>query len=102
MLPYSADWKAFWQMVKGRTLLEMFPDHRMVLELYKVAKESVGEEEPHLLHQMALYEMHRPSGSHGEAARLLARAAHLAPYDVAIKHSSADSNFDFLMMVILV
>ena len=93
---YSADWKAFWQMVKGRTLLEMFPDHRMVLELYKVAKESVGEEEPHLLHQMALYEMHRPSGSHEEAARLLARAAHLAPYDVAIKHSSAELKLRFL------
>jgi tetratricopeptide (TPR) repeat protein len=87
---YSADWKAFWQMVKGRLVLEMFPDHRMVVDIYRVAKAAVGEDEPHLLHQMALYEMHRPNGNHQEANRLLARAAQLAPYDVAIKHSSAE------------
>jgi cold shock CspA family protein len=87
---YSADWKAFWQMVKGRTLLDLFPDHNMVVELYQAAKNAVGEEEPHLLHQMALYEMHRSNGNRDEANRLLARASELAPYDISIKHSSAE------------
>lgn len=93
---YAADWKAFWQMIKGRTILEMFPDHRMAMDLYRAAKEAVGDDEPHLLHQMALYEMHRPNGSQQEANRLLARAAELAPYDVTIKHSSAEFKLRFL------
>jgi hypothetical protein len=39
---------------------------------------------------MALYEMHRPNGNYQYANRLLAKAAQLAPYDAAIKHSSAE------------
>ena len=89
-IAYSSDWKAFWLMVKGRTLLEMFPNHQMAVNLYAAAKESVGAEEPHLLHQMALYEMNRTDGNRGEARRMLARASDLAPYDVSIKHSLAE------------
>lgn len=87
---YSSDRKAFWQMVRGRTLLDMFPDHQMVMDLFNVAKNSVGPDDAHLLHQMALYEMHRPNGSNIEANRLLARAAQKDPSDVSIKHSEAE------------
>jgi len=87
---YTADRKAFWQMIRGRSLLDMFPDHRMVVDLYKVAKDTVGAEDAHLLHQMALYEMHRPNGSSAEANRLLSRAAKNDPTDVSIKHSEAE------------
>jgi len=92
---YSADWKAFWQMVKGRTLLDLFPDHQMVVALHKAAKEVVGSD-AHLLHQMALYEAHRPNGKHSEALRLLSEAATLAPYDDSIKHSAAELKLRFL------
>jgi tetratricopeptide (TPR) repeat protein len=92
---YSADWKAFWQMVRGRTLLDLFPDHQMVTALYTAAKQVVGDD-AHLLHQMALYEAHRPNGRHEEALRLLAKASELAPYDAAIKHSTAELKLLFL------
>jgi tetratricopeptide (TPR) repeat protein len=94
-IAYSADRKAFWQMVRGRTLLELFPDHQKVTLLYAAAKELVGED-AHLLHQMALYEAYRPNGKHQEAVRLLTRAAELAPYDVTIKHSAAELKLKFI------
>lgn len=92
---YTADRKAFWQMVRGRTLLDLFPDHQMVVALYKAAKEVVGDD-AHLLHQMALYEAHRPNGKHSEAIRLLTDAATAAPYDASIKHSAAELKLRFL------
>ena len=86
---YSVDWKAFWQMVRARNLLELFPDVEMVKAIFAAARESVGED-AHLLHQMGIYEMHRPNGDLVEAGRLLARASDLAPYDSSIKHSIAE------------
>jgi cold shock CspA family protein len=86
---YSADWQAFWKLVRGRTLLDLFPDPPMVKILYDVAKATVGDD-PHLLHQIALYEMHRPNGNLSTAATLLARASQAAPYDSTIKHSIAE------------
>jgi hypothetical protein len=71
---YSVDWKAFWQLVRA---------------VFAAAKESVGED-AHLLHQMEIYEMLRPDGDLGEAARLLGRASDLAPHDSSIKHSIAE------------
>ena len=92
---YTADRKAFWQMVRGRTLLDLFPDHQMVVALYKAAREVVGDD-AHLLHQMALYEAHRPNGKHSEAIRLLTDATTAAPYDASIKHSAAELKLRFL------
>jgi cold shock CspA family protein len=88
-LAYSVDWSAFWQMVRGRTLLELFPDQSMVDGIFKAAWELVGED-AHLLHQMANYEMRRPNGSIKEAERLLNRAHELAPWDMTITHTVAE------------
>jgi cold shock CspA family protein len=88
-LAYSGDEKAFWQMTRGRKLMELFPDRNMVTQIFAAAKAIVGED-PHLLHQMALYEINRADGNHAEAARLLKRAADLAPWDPTIKHSVAE------------
>lgn len=41
---YSVDWKAFWQMVRARNLLDLFPDLQMVRAVFAAAKESVGED----------------------------------------------------------
>jgi cold shock CspA family protein len=88
-LAYSADEKAFWQMTRGRRLLDLFPDRHMVAQIFAAAKGIVGED-PHLLHQMALYEINRKDGDQAEAARLLNRAGDLAPWDPTIKHSVAE------------
>jgi len=87
---YSPDRIAFWQMIRGRVVLDFFPDHQMATSIFAAGKEVLGEDDEHLLHQMALYEMHRPNGSRQEAANLLKRASDLAPSDVAIKHSMAE------------
>jgi len=86
---YSVDWKAFWQMVRARNLLELFPDLQMVRDVFAAAGEIVGED-AHLLHQMGIYEMNRPNGDQSEASRLLNQAATLAPYDLSVKHSIAE------------
>jgi SIR2-like domain len=88
-LAYSLDWNAFWQMVRGRTLLELFPDQTMVKGIFSAAWEVVGED-AHLLHQMANYEMRRPNGSLKEAERFLSRAHELAPWDMTIAHTTAE------------
>lgn len=86
---YSVDWKAFWQMVRARNLLELFPDLQMVRAVFAAAKETVGED-AHLLHQMGVYEMNRPNGDLAEASHLLEKASGLASYDASIKHSIAE------------
>lgn len=87
---YSGDRLAFRQMIRGRVLLDLFPSHEMAKSIFAVAQEVLGND-AHLLHQMAIYEMHRASGSVQESARLLKRAADLAPDDMTIKHSMAEN-----------
>jgi hypothetical protein len=86
---YSTDRYAFRQMVRGRTVFELFPNHELARRIYETARLRVGED-AHLLHQMGVYEMNRPNGNLREAAELLLRAAALAPWDGAIKHSTAE------------
>src|SRR5207245_8001677 len=86
---YSVDWKAFWQMVRARNLLDLFPDLQMVQAIFAAARDTVGEN-AHLLHQMGIHEMNRPGGDLDEASRRLNRASNLAPSDAPIQHSIAE------------
>jgi len=52
-IDYSTDNKAFRQMVRGRAVLDLFPNHELARDVYRVARGIAGDE-PHLLHQMAL------------------------------------------------
>jgi cold shock CspA family protein/tetratricopeptide (TPR) repeat protein len=88
-IDYSTDERAFRQMVRGRTVLELFPSTEMAQHVFRTARETVGQE-PHLLQQMALYEMNRSNGSLERAAEFLDEAAATAPYDLSIKHSKAE------------
>ena len=88
-IDYGSDRKAFRQMIRGRALPDLFPNHELCKRVYVSAQERAGEDS-HVLHQMALYEMHRPNGNLTEASRLLLRASELAGWDVAIKHSLAE------------
>jgi tetratricopeptide (TPR) repeat protein len=87
---YSGDRRAFRQMIRGRVVLELFPNHDLAKLIYTAAQEVLGDD-AHLMHQMAIYEMHRANGSLQESTKLLKRALDLAPEDMTIKHSMAEN-----------
>ncbi|MEI6076454.1 MAG: SIR2 family protein [Verrucomicrobiota bacterium] len=84
---YACDRKAFRQMVRGRTLLDMFSNTELVEQIYLAAEELVGDD-AHLCHQKGLYEMHR--GNLAWAERYFLKAEKLAPEDYTIKHSISE------------
>lgn len=88
---YSSDRSAFRQMVRGRTLIDLFPSHDLANSILGIAQRNMGQD-AYLLHQMALYEMHRPNGSLHVASEMLTKALQVAHYDQAltIKHSMAE------------
>lgn len=88
-IDYSADRTAFRHMIRGRVLLELFSNIDLAREVHRVAQKMIGDD-PHLLHQMALYEMHRPNGNLLKASELLTEASLKAPYDNSIKHSRSE------------
>jgi tetratricopeptide (TPR) repeat protein len=92
-IDYEGDRKAFRQMIRGRTLLDLFPNHELVTAIYDAADAKVGtssHDRAHLLHQMAIYEMVRPNGSLHGAADLLNKAMQIAPNDTTVLHSLAE------------
>ena len=93
-LEYSTDEQAFRQLLKGRVLEQLFPDRSMVRRLYEVARELAGDD-PLLLHQMALYEMHAVGGDLAEADKLLSIASSRAPRDLTLKHSQAELQLSY-------
>lgn len=88
-LAYSTDLSAFRQLVRAGALLDLFPDHGAVLEIYRVAFENAGDD-PFLLHQRGIYEIQRPNGNLTDAEKFLAAAKAVAPHDVTIIHSFAE------------
>jgi len=88
-LAYSTDTTAFRQMVRGRTLLELFPDHTAAVEIFRIAME-VADDDPHVFHQRGIYEMVRPNGNLQDAHAFLAKARALAPSDLTVIHSLAE------------
>jgi len=88
-LSYETDRLAFSHMIKGRALLDIFPDHSMVKTIYKSAEENAGQDQ-YLLHQMGIYEMNRPNGNLREAGELLDKALELSPNNQTVLHSIAE------------
>jgi tetratricopeptide (TPR) repeat protein len=86
-IDYSCDRRAFRQMIRGRLLIDMFPNPEMVKAVYNTAKELVGED-AYYYHQKGLYEMH--TGHLVPAGELLTKAELIAPYDISIKHSHSE------------
>jgi tetratricopeptide (TPR) repeat protein len=86
---YDDDRRAYRQMVRGRSLIELFPSREHADKVYAAALRHVGED-AYLLHQMALYEMHCTAGDLNVAGQCLSRAASLAPGDATIQHSVAE------------
>ena len=79
----------FRQLIRGRPILEFFPDHTAAAEIYRLALENAGED-PYVLQQRGIYEMLRPNGNLTEAHTFLTRAQRLAPRNATITHSLAE------------
>ena len=94
-IDYTTDRIAFRQMVKAKSVIDLFPDHHMATRIYELAKQRAGEEDGPLIHQTGLYEMNRPNGSLHDSAELLALASQLRPFDNTIKHSQAELKLRF-------
>ena len=84
---YSSDRRAFRLMIRGRLLLELFPNMELARQIFENAKKMVGND-PYLLHQNGLYEMH--ICNYKTAGDLLSQAEQIATYDTSIKHSRAE------------
>lgn len=89
-IDYASDRRAFRAMMRGRTILELFPSHELASNVFALARKAAGDHDAPLFHQQAVYEMNRPSGSLKDTVHLLNRAAEHAPHDRAIKHSLAE------------
>lgn len=88
-LSYSSDSAAFRSMVRGRTLLELFPEHSAVEELFDMA-ERLSPGDANILHQRALYQMRRPNGNLRVAHDLLKEAQTKRERATSIRHSQAE------------
>jgi SIR2-like domain len=86
---YSTDEKAFRQLIRGRTVSELFSNPEHCIAIFQAASEMVGDN-PHLLQQMALYEMHRTGGDLASATTYLNRAIEKQPFNKAFKHTKAE------------
>lgn len=87
-ITYQSDLYSFKKMTKGKTVLELFPDHAAAEELYKIAQR-VAPEDANLVQQHAIYEMSRPNGNLEVAYDLLKEASARKPSDGTITHSIA-------------
>jgi len=76
-------------MTKAKNLKDIFPDSRMVRELYKIASES-SHRDAKLMQQEAIFEMTSKDGNLSRADFLLTNASKLAPKDNNILHSFAE------------
>lgn len=88
-IDYSTDSEAFRHMIRGRNLVKLFTNHEYCESIYEKAF-SIAGDEPNLLQQRALYEMHRPNGNLQYAAGLISEAIELQPYNKGFKHTQAE------------
>lgn len=88
-IDYDSDRTAYRRLIRARSLLELFPDHQKVQNIYKICGDIAGDD-PYLYQQMSIYEMRRADGNLDDASDYLKYARDLAPRDRSILHSSAE------------
>ena len=87
---YDVDQKALYRLLRARSLIEVLVSHELIQKTYELAKKIMGDDDVFLLHQMALYEMNRPSGNIRKAGEFLTTAMQQAPYNRSVQHSLAE------------
>lgn len=88
-ISYSTDRTAFRRMIRGKAVLDLFPDHQMGKALFREAEKQAGNE-AYYFHQLAIYELNRPDGNLVECERLLLQASKLNAKDPTIRHSISE------------
>lgn len=89
-IDFTTDDQAFRKMVRGRALLDIFPNRHSNCEaIFDLATDMVGDD-PFLMQQRALYEMHRSGGDLNKATSLLNSAIEKLPYYKPFKHTKAE------------
>ena len=88
-IDYAVDLRAFRQLLRARSLADLFSTEETVGEIYHEALDAVGED-AYVYQQMAIFEMNRSHPDLEKCSNLLDRARYLAPKDASIRHSIAE------------
>ena len=88
-LSYRTDMTAFRKMIRGRLMLELFPDYEDARAIFDSALK-LAPDDTHVLHQRGIYEMNRANGNLESAHNFLVSASSIAPIDSTIMHSLAE------------
>lgn len=88
-LSYRTDEKAFEGLMKGKSIVELFPDYDMGRQLYELA-ENVAPHSGELFHQKAIFEMRRSNPSAERAYEALQKAWDLGRDSPSITHTFAE------------
>lgn len=86
---YQSDRKAFREMVHAKTLMNLFSNSELILEIYKIAA-TIADDEPLLWHQQAIFEMSRDCGNLSKAAEYLKMASGKLRDPHIVTHSLAE------------
>jgi tetratricopeptide (TPR) repeat protein len=86
---YSSDRETFSRLTRGRNIVAMFPNINLGRLLYDKA-EIVANNDPFVLHQRAVFELHHSQGSLDAAEAAAARASKLNPGNRSIRHTQAE------------
>ena len=85
-IDFNSDREAFKGLTSARQLMHLFPDPIMIRNIYRKARDRVGDLAM-LLQQAAIFEMNSPGGSLSAATELLQLAHRLAPHYKPVSHS---------------
>jgi len=88
-IAFTTDREGYRGLIRGKTLLDLFPDHQAVLEIFRTA-ERIARDDPYLYQQMGIYEMNRPNGNYERAHELIRTAKALDERDSSIAHSLSE------------
>ncbi len=86
---YSSDQESLTKLMKGRSIVELFPDYQDAIRLYEKAREV--NDDPHLMQQEAIFERLRPNGNLSRSVDLLVSAHQKAQWDKSIVHTLAET-----------
>jgi tetratricopeptide (TPR) repeat protein len=88
-IDYSSDRETFSRLVRGRSVVGMFPNVELGRLLYDRAEE-VAKNEHFVAHQRAVFELHHPNGELSTAEEAANRAALLNPNSHSVRHTQAE------------
>jgi hypothetical protein len=86
---YDSDRTAYRKLLNGTNLLQNFPDHQMVTQIFDAAQDVSGEDS-YLLQQKCIYEMKRPNGNLAAADGYIQRALTSPKRPHAILHTQSE------------